>query len=60
MPPKAAAPPLASAATAWCNGIAYCFPTVCGERDLAIAYLDPESRKPLVNIYKDVEPAVAP
>ena len=33
---------------------------VAGKRDLAIAYLDPESRKPLVNIYKDVEPAVAP
>lgn len=34
--------------------------SVAGKRDLVIAYLDPESRKPLVNFYKDVEPALAP
>ncbi|MCX6878547.1 MAG: hypothetical protein NTW21_32745 [Verrucomicrobia bacterium] len=33
---------------------------VAGKRDLVIACLDPETRKPLVNIYKDVEPALAP
>ena len=32
--------------------------SVAGKRDLVIAYLDPESRKPLVNFYKDVEPAI--
>lgn len=34
--------------------------SVAGKRDLVIAYLDPETRRPLVNIYKDVEPAAAP
>ena len=34
--------------------------SVAGKRDFVIAFLDPETRKPLVNFYKDVEPAAAP
>lgn len=34
--------------------------SVDGKRDLAIAFIDPDTRQPLVNVYKDVEPADAP
>lgn len=34
--------------------------SVAGKRDLAIAYIDPDTRRPLVNVYKDVEPSAAP
>lgn len=34
--------------------------SVAGKRDLVIAFLDPETRKPLVNFYNDAEPALAP
>lgn len=34
--------------------------SVDGKRDLAIAYVDPDTEQPLVNVYKDVRPAIAP
>jgi hypothetical protein len=34
--------------------------SVAGKRDLAIAYIDPDTSRPLVNVYKDVEPSAAP
>lgn len=34
--------------------------SVAGKRDLAIAYIDPKSKAPNVNIYEDAPPAVIP
>lgn len=32
--------------------------SVAGKRDIAIAYMDPQSKKPMVNLYEDAPPAV--
>lgn len=34
--------------------------SVAGKRDLAIAYIDPKSKAPSVNVYEDAPPAVIP
>ena len=34
--------------------------SVAGKRDIAIAYLDPASKQPMVNLYEDAPPAVIP
>jgi hypothetical protein len=34
--------------------------SVAGKRDIAIAYIDPVSKKPMVNLYEDAPPAVIP
>lgn len=34
--------------------------SVAGKRDIAIAYLDPKSKQPMVNLYEDAPPAVIP